>query len=84
MAEFVQKTIRYVAVEIGIGGYQPHFAQETFRNQYGDCKDKVTLFRSLMKALNRDVYPVLINAERGVRNSLRAASRRLRQNRNGC
>src|SRR5262245_5129978 len=65
LGEFVQNQIRYVAVEIGIGGYQPHFAQETFRNQYGDCKDKVTLFRSLMKALNRDVYPVLINADRG-------------------
>src|SRR5262249_26333242 len=46
-------------------GYQPHPAQDTFRSQYGDCKDKVTLFRSLMKSLNRDVYPVLINADRG-------------------
>ena len=65
LAEFVQKKIRYVAIEIGIGGYQPHLAEETFRNLYGDCKDKVTLFRSLMKALNREVYPVLINADRG-------------------
>src|SRR6266850_586567 len=65
LAEFVQKKIRYAAIEIGIGGYQPHFAEETFRNQYGDCKDKVTLFRSLMKALNREVYPVLIDADGG-------------------
>jgi len=65
IAEYVQKKIRYVAIEIGIGGYQPHRAQDTFKNQYGDCKDKVTLFRSLMKAMNRDVYPVLINADHG-------------------
>jgi hypothetical protein len=65
LGEFVQNQIRYVAIEIGIGGYQPHLAQDTFRNQFGDCKDKVTLLRSLMKVLNRDVYPVLINADRG-------------------
>ena len=28
IAEYVQKQIRYVAIEIGIGGYQPHFAAE--------------------------------------------------------
>jgi hypothetical protein len=65
VGEYVQKNIRYVAIEIGIGGYQPHRAEDTFRDKHGDCKDKVTLFRSLMKALNRDVYPVVINADRG-------------------
>lgn len=65
LAEFVQQKIRYVAIEVGIGGYQPHAAVDTLQNQYGDCKDKVTLFRSLMKAANREVYPVLINASRG-------------------
>jgi hypothetical protein len=65
LAQFVQQKIRYVAIEVGVGGYQPHLAEDTFRNQYGDCKDKVTLFRSLMKGINREVYPVLINADRG-------------------
>ena len=64
LAEFVQRDIRYVAIEIGIGGYQPHFAGETFSNRYGDCKDKVTLLRSLMKALDREIYPVLIHTGR--------------------
>src|SRR5437899_895658 len=39
LAAFVQKDIRYVAIEIGIGGYQPHSAQDIFANRYGDCKD---------------------------------------------
>jgi hypothetical protein len=36
VGEFVQKQVRYVAVEIGIGGYQPHYAHEIFANRYGD------------------------------------------------
>lgn len=62
LAEFVQKQIRYVAIEIGIGGYQPHLAHEVFRNKYGDCKDKVTLLKSLFQSLGLDLYPVLIHS----------------------
>ena len=36
IAEFVQKDIRYFAIEMGIGGYQPHAAADVFRNRYGD------------------------------------------------
>ena len=62
-AEFVQKQIRYVAIEIGIGGYQPHHADQTLRARYGDCKDKVTLLRSFLAAQGSQVYPVLINTD---------------------
>ena len=65
IAEYVQKQIRYVAIEIGIGGYQPHFAAEVFRNQYGDCKDKVTLLATLSRALDEEIFPVLIHTQRG-------------------
>jgi len=64
LGEFVQKQVRYVAIEIGIGGYQPHLASETFANRYGDCKDKVTLLRSLFRARELVLYPVLINTNR--------------------
>jgi len=64
MGEFVQKQVRYVAIEIGIGGYQPHLASETFSNRYGDCKDKVTLLRSLLRARDLTLYPVLIDTNR--------------------
>ena len=63
-AEFVQKQIRYVAIEIGIGGYRPHAASETFRTRYGDCKDKVTLLKSLFQSAHVSVYPVLIHSSR--------------------
>jgi len=61
LASFVQRQIRYVAVEIGIGGYQPHFAEEVFRNKYGDCKDKVTLLMSLLETRGLESYPVLVH-----------------------
>ena len=64
VAEFVQREIRYVAIEIGIGGYQPHSADSTFQGKYGDCKDKVTLLKSFCQVVDLDVYPVLIHTER--------------------
>jgi hypothetical protein len=43
LTQFVQNDIRYVAIELGIGGWQPHAAPEVFTHHYGDCKDKATL-----------------------------------------
>src|SRR6202008_3348531 len=43
IADFVQRDILYVGIELGIGGFQPHAASEVFAHRYGDCKDKVTL-----------------------------------------
>jgi transglutaminase-like putative cysteine protease len=50
LARFTQGDIRYVASELGIGGYQPHLADEVLKNRYGDCKDKVCLLLSLLAA----------------------------------
>ncbi|MGD0920566.1 MAG: DUF3857 and transglutaminase domain-containing protein [Terriglobia bacterium] len=66
LAAFVQSEIRYVAVEIGIGGYQPHAAQEIFANRYGDCKDKVTLLSTMLREIGIESYYILTHASRGV------------------
>jgi predicted transglutaminase-like cysteine proteinase len=65
IAQFVQHDIRYVAIELGIGGWQPHPAPEVFANRYGDCKDKATLVRSMLHELGIQSYPVLIYDQRG-------------------
>jgi len=65
LAQFVQHDIRYVAIELGIGGFQPHPAPEVFSHRYGDCKDKATLMRSMLHEIGVDSYHVVINAERG-------------------
>jgi uncharacterized protein DUF3857/transglutaminase superfamily protein len=65
IAQFVQHNIRYVAIELGIGGFQPHPAAEVFAHRYGDCKDKVTLTSSMLHEIGIESYYVVINAERG-------------------
>lgn len=65
LARFAQRDVRYVAIEIGIGGYQPHLAGEIFTNRYGDCKDKATLLRTMLREIGIDSYYVLVNTRRG-------------------
>jgi hypothetical protein len=69
LAKFVQTDIRYVAIELGIGGHQPHPAADIFKNRYGDCKDNVTLLSTMLKELGVDSYYVIINTERGAMSS---------------
>jgi len=64
IAEYIQNQIRYIAIELGIGGWQPHSAAEVFAHQYGDCKDKATLTISMLHAIGVDGYYVIINARR--------------------
>lgn len=65
LARFVQTDIRYVAIELGIGSFQPHTAADVFSHRYGDCKDKVTLLSTMLKEIGIDSYYVLINTARG-------------------
>jgi hypothetical protein len=65
LARFVQRDVRYVAIELGIGGYQPHPAVDVFTHRYGDCKDKVTLMASMLKEIGIESFYVVINSERG-------------------
>jgi len=62
IAAFVQKT-NYVAVEINLahgGGYTPHSADQVLARNYGDCKDKATLMRALLRAAGIEAWPVAI------------------------
>ena len=65
IAAFVQQT-NYVEVSLNItrgGGYTPHPSEETLSRNYGDCKDKATLMRALLKAVGIDSYLVTITAD---------------------
>jgi hypothetical protein len=64
LASYVQHNIRYVAIEIGIGGYQPHPAQDVFTSGYGDCKDKATLLSAMLHEAGVNAYYLLINDRR--------------------
>jgi hypothetical protein len=59
--EWVQQHVRYMAVEIGIGGYQPHHAEEVCSKLYGDCKDMTTLLCSIAREAGIDVKQALVS-----------------------
>ncbi|MBL7075243.1 DUF3857 domain-containing protein [candidate division KSB1 bacterium] len=59
--QFVQQNIRYVAVEVGIGGFQPHFAGEVWEARYGDCKDMGALIIALCRSVGLQTYPALVS-----------------------
>jgi hypothetical protein len=65
IAAFVQKDIRYVAIELGIGGWQPHPARDIYAHKYGDCKDKATLMSAMLKEIGVDSYYLDVNTHRG-------------------
>ena len=65
LAKFVQADIRYVAIELGIGGWQPHPAPEIFTHRYGDCKDKATLMSSMLHEIGVESFYISVNTVRG-------------------
>jgi hypothetical protein len=66
IGEFVQQKIRYFVIEMGVGGYQPHPAEDIFRGRYGDCKDKATLLSAMLSSVGIHSALVMVDTERGV------------------
>ena len=65
IGQFVQSNVRYVAIELGIGGWQPHPAADVFSHRYGDCKDKTTITVSMLHEIGVEAYYILVNVNRG-------------------
>jgi hypothetical protein len=66
LTDYMQTKIRYVAIEFGMGGFQPHPAGDVFAHQYGDCKDKATLLSSMLHEIGIESYYVVVDADRGI------------------
>jgi hypothetical protein len=66
IGEFVQKQIRYFDIEVGIGGYQPHYSAEIFHNRYGDCKDHAALLSTMLADVGIHSALMMVDTERGV------------------
>ncbi|HEV7403540.1 MAG TPA: DUF3857 domain-containing transglutaminase family protein, partial [Chthoniobacteraceae bacterium] len=60
--EFVQDEIRYLSVNIELGGQIPAAPGDVLRRRYGDCKDKSFLLSQLLRRLGVPARPVLVNS----------------------
>ena len=66
LARFAQRDVRYAAIEVGIGGYQPHPASQIFSNRYGDCKDKATVLSAMLAQIGVKSYYMPVHTDRGI------------------
>ncbi len=57
--KYLQTTTRYVAIEPGINGWQPHSATDVYQNKYGDCKDLSTYMVAMLNVAGIKAYPAL-------------------------
>jgi len=67
LVDFARRQVRYVAVEVGIGGYRPSPPQQVMERLWGDCKDKALLLTDLLREAGIEAYPTLIRLDPGDR-----------------
>lgn len=59
LCNWVQTQIRYVAIQMGQGGFVPHFPDEVQEKKFGDCKDKAFLLMTLLRSQDIPAWPLL-------------------------
>jgi tetratricopeptide (TPR) repeat protein len=61
----VQSRVRYVALEMGSGGYVPAAAETTWSRRFGDCKGKTALLLAMLHSLGIQADAVLVQSSAG-------------------
>lgn len=59
---YMQKELRYVSIQFGIGGFKPFPISFAEQKKYGDCKGLTHYMKYLLQAVGINALPALINA----------------------
>ncbi|AWW31135.1 hypothetical protein DN752_13915 [Echinicola strongylocentroti] len=59
---YLQQNYRYVSIQMGIGGFQPVFANEVYEKKYGDCKGLTFLMKAMLKEAGIPANYTLVRA----------------------
>lgn len=62
---YLQEKVRYISVQIGIGGWKPMLAKDVDRLSYGDCKALTNYTKVLLDAIDVPNYYTIIHAGAG-------------------
>ena len=60
--KYLQTHMRYVSIQLGIGGFKPFPVNFVDDKRYGDCKALTNYMRYMLKVAGIKSYPALINA----------------------
>jgi transglutaminase-like putative cysteine protease len=58
---FVQDDIRYMGIEMGESSHRPADPSKVYEQRFGDCKEKSFLLCCMLRVMNVEASPVLIN-----------------------
>lgn len=47
--KYLQDNYRYVAITLGVGGWEPRFAEDVINTKYGECKALTTLMKAMLE-----------------------------------
>ena len=66
--QFLQDKVRYVSIQIGIGGWKPMLASEVDKLSYGDCKALTNYTKAMLEAVGVPSYYTILYGDTNERN----------------